>query len=260
MKKTTILDIKSLKNSAKIVCLTAYTAPMAKILDQHVDILLVGDSLGMVVYGFDSTLPVTTKMMENHGAAVVRGSEKALTVVDLPFGSYQKSKEQAFKTAAKMMQRTGCDAVKLEGGSEMAETIAFLTSRGIPVMAHIGLQPQSVNALGGYKAVREEEKLLQDAKAVEEAGAFATVIEGTQESIAAKITAQTTLPTIGIGASLACDGQVLVTDDLLGLFADFTPKFVEKYATLNATISDAIKTFAADVRAEKFPTEKHCFK
>ena len=260
MKKITVPNIKDFKGKKKIVCLTAYSAPMAKIIDPHVDIILVGDSLGMVVYGFDSTLPVTTNMMINHGAAVVRGATNALVVVDLPFGSYQKSKEQAFKTAVKVMQKTGCDAVKLEGGLEMAETIAFLNCRGIPVMAHIGLQPQSVNTLGGYSAVREEKKLLEDAKAIEDAGAFAVVAEGTQENIAVKITKQISIPTIGIGASLACDGQVLVTDDLLGLFTDFTPKFVEKYATLGETITNAIKSFSEDVRTEKFPQSKHCFK
>ncbi|HYG86089.1 MAG TPA: 3-methyl-2-oxobutanoate hydroxymethyltransferase [Azospirillum sp.] len=246
-----------------IVCLTAYTAPMARLLDPHVDLLLVGDSLGMVVYGYDSTLPVTLDLMIAHGAAVVRGSARACVVVDLPFGTYQESPQAAFRTASRVLAETGAQAVKLEGGAEMAETVAFLTTRGVPVMGHVGLLPQSVNALGGYKAVGRDpasaERIRADARAIAEAGAFSLVIEGTVESLARTITEEVAVPTIGIGASPACDGQVLVSDDLLGLFAEFTPKFVRRYARLGEQVSRAAADYAADVKARRFPGEEHCF-
>ncbi len=232
------------KGGTPIVGLTAYTAPIARLLDPEVDFLLVGDSVGMVVYGFASTLPVTVEMMIAHGAAVVRSTARALIVVDLPFGSYQESREQAFRNAARLLAETGCSAVKLEGGSEMADTVRFLTLRGIPVMGHVGLMPQSVN---------------DDAAAIAAAGAFALVIEGTVEPVARAITEAVPVPTIGIGASPMCDGQILVTDDVLGLFAQFKPRFVRRYAELGPLIAAAAKTYAADVRARRFPTSEHCF-
>nr|WP_295835660.1 3-methyl-2-oxobutanoate hydroxymethyltransferase [uncultured Azospirillum sp.] len=255
--------LRARKGGEPIVCLTAYTAPVARLLDPHVDILLVGDSLGMVVYGLDSTLPVTLDMMIAHGAAVVRASERACVVVDLPFGSYQESKEAAFRASARVMAETGAQAVKLEGGQEMAETVAFLTARGIPVMGHVGLTPQSVNTLGGYKAVGRDaeaaERIAADARAIAEAGAFTLVIEGTMEALARRITEEVAIPTIGIGGSPACDGQVLVTDDMLGLFGAFRPKFVKRYANLGETVGEAAATYAAEVRSRAFPGPEHCF-
>jgi 3-methyl-2-oxobutanoate hydroxymethyltransferase len=255
--------LRARKGGEPIVCLTAYTAPVARLLDPHVDILLVGDSLGMVVYGLDSTLPVTLDMMIAHGAAVVRASERACVVVDLPFGSYQESKEAAFRASARVMAETGAQAVKLEGGLEMAETVAFLTARGIPVMGHVGLTPQSVNTLGGYKAVGRDaeaaERIAADARAIAEAGAFTLVIEGTMEALARRITEEVAIPTIGIGGSPACDGQVLVTDDMLGLFGAFRPKFVKRYANLGETVGEAAATYAAEVRSRAFPGPEHCF-
>lgn len=255
--------LRARKGGEPIVCLTAYTAPVARLLDPHVDLLLVGDSLGMVVYGLDSTLPVTLDMMIAHGAAVVRASERACVVVDLPFGSYQESKEAAFRASARVMAETGAQAVKLEGGLEMAETVAFLTARGIPVMGHVGLTPQSVNTLGGYKAVGRDaeaaERIATDARAIAEAGAFTLVIEGTMEPLARRITEEVAIPTIGIGGSPACDGQVLVTDDMLGLFGAFQPKFVKRYANLGETVSEAAAAYAAEVRARAFPGSEHCF-
>jgi len=251
------------KGGAPIVGLTAYTAPVAKLLDPHVDFLLVGDSVGMVVYGFDSTLPVTLDMMTAHGAAVMRASSQALIVVDLPFGSYQASREQAFRAAARIMAETGCAAVKLEGGREMAETVRFLTERGIPVMGHVGLMPQSVNAEGGFKVqgrgLDQAERVMADAAAIAEAGAFSLVIEGTVEPVARAITKAVPIPTIGIGASPACDGQILVTDDVLGLFTQFKPRFVKRYAELAPLIAAAAEAYAADVRARRFPGPEHCF-
>lgn len=257
-KRLTVRDIAARKGCIPIVCLTAYTAPMAKIMDRHVDVILVGDSLGMVVYGFDSTVPVTMDMMIAHGAAVVRSSKNALVVVDMPFGSYQASPQQAFENAARLMKETGCAAVKLEGGADMAETIEFLTQRGIPVMAHIGLQPQSVNAAGGYRVmgrtVEEEKKIFIDAAAVAQAGAFAVVIECTAEAVAAAVTKEIAIPTIGIGASASCDGQILVIDDMLGLSGDAIPKFVKKYADAAILAESAIAVYAEEVRTRKFPS------
>lgn len=251
------------KGGAPIVGLTAYTAPMARLLDPHVDFLLVGDSVGMVVYGFDTTLPVTVDMMIAHGAAVMRGSSQALVVIDLPFGSYQESREFAFRTASRVLIETGCAAVKLEGGAEMAETVRFLTERGIPVMGHVGLMPQSVNAAGGFKVQGRDqpqaERVSADAAAIAKAGAFALVIEGTIEPVARAITEAVPVPTIGIGASPMCDGQILVTDDVLGLFTQFKPRFVRRYAELAPLISAAAQAYAEDVRARRFPGPEHCF-
>jgi 3-methyl-2-oxobutanoate hydroxymethyltransferase len=256
-------ELTARKGGEPIVCLTAYTAPMAQLLDPHVDLLMVGDSLGMVLYGFDSTLPVTMEMMIAHGAAVRRGSQHACIVVDLPFGSYQESTEQAYRNAVRMMQETGCSAVKMEGGRDLAPTVEFLVKRGIPVMGHVGLMPQSVNAQGGYRArgraTDEAAAVMADAIAISEAGAFAIVVEGVMEQLAEAITARIAAPTIGIGASAGCDGQVLVVDDMLGLFSSFKPRFVKRYAELGKTVSEAVQAYAADVRSRRFPGPEHIF-
>jgi 3-methyl-2-oxobutanoate hydroxymethyltransferase len=263
IKRTSTPQIRSRKGAEPLVCLTAYTTPMAQRLDPHVDLLLVGDSLGMVLYGFDSTLPVTLDMMIAHGAAVMRGSEHACVIVDLPFGSYQASAEQAFRAAARVMAETGASGVKLEGGTEMAATVHFLTQRGIPVCGHVGLMPQAVNVAGGFKATgrsdEEAQQVRRDAEAVAAAGAFAVVLEGTFEPVAASITASLPVPTIGIGASPACDGQILVSEDVFGLFSDFTPRFVKRYAELGDQISAAAQVYAQEVRARRFPGMEHCF-
>jgi 3-methyl-2-oxobutanoate hydroxymethyltransferase len=249
------------KGSTPIVGLTAYTAPIANLLDPHVDFLLVGDSVGMVVYGFESTLPVTVEMMIAHGAAVMRSSSRALVVVDI--GSYQEPREQAFRTAARILAETGCAAVKLEGGAEMAETVRFLAERGVAVMGHVGLMPQSVNAAGGFKVQgrdrQQAERVSADAAAIAEAGAFSLVIEGTIEPVARAITETVPVPTIGIGASPMCDGQILVIDDVLGLFTQFKPRFVRRYAELAPLIAAAVEAYAEDVRARRFPGPEHCF-
>lgn len=262
-KRRTAASIQALKGVRPVVSLTAYTAPIAKLLDPHCDLLLVGDSLGMVVYGLDSTVSVTVEMMIAHGQAVMRGSKDACVVVDLPFGSYQESKEQAFRTAARIMKESGASAVKLEGGEEMAETVAFLSSRGIPVMGHIGLMPQLVNATGGYRSLgrseAEAEKIRRDARAIDDAGAFSMVIEGTIEPVAREISEGLKAVTIGIGASAACDGQVLVSDDMLGVFTEFKPRFVKHFANLAPDISAAAAAYADDVKARRFPGEEHTF-
>jgi len=262
-KRITVPQIVARKGGEPIAVLTCYTAPMAGFLDPHIDVLLVGDSLGMVVYGFDSTLRVTLDMMIAHGAAVVRGSSRALVVVDMPFASYQESPAQAYRNAARVLAETGAAAVKLEGGAEMAETIAFLTQRGIPVMGHVGLLPQSFNAQGGYRIQARDERgasrLVHDARAVAEAGAFSMVVEGTAEPAAREITAAVLVPTIGIGASPACDGQVLVTEDMLGLFAAFKPSFVKRYAELGREVEAAAAAYARDVKARRFPGPEHVF-
>ncbi len=263
VKRLTAVDIAARKGASPLVVLTSYTAPMASVLDSHVDILLVGDSLGMVVYGFDSTLPVTLDMMINHGAAVVRGSKRALVVVDMPFGSYQASKEEAFHACARVMAQTGAQAVKLEGGAEMAETIRFLVMRGIPVMGHVGLMPQRVNALGGYRyqgrSDSEAATILHDAQAVEQAGVFSMVMEGVKEEVARHVTGQLRVPTIGIGASPACDGQVLVIDDMLGFNSGYVPGFVKTYAHLAEAVEQAVKTYAEEVRNRTFPSAEYCY-
>jgi len=240
-----------------LVMLTAYTVRMAQLLDPHCDILLVGDSLGQVIYGLPSTLPVTLDMMIAHGAAVVRGSYHSLVIVDMPFGSYEASPEQAFASASRVLAETGCAAVKMEGGAVMAPTIRFLVERGIPVMGHIGLTPQAVNALGGYgargRSQPEQDKIMSDAEAVAGAGAFAMVLEGVIEPLGRAVTDATDIPIIGIGASAACDGQVLVAEDMLGLF-ERTPSFVKRFGTMAESISEAAAAYAADVRSRAFPT------
>ncbi|MBB3607452.1 3-methyl-2-oxobutanoate hydroxymethyltransferase [Rhizobium sp. BK602] len=262
-KRITPSAIEAMKGTRPIVSLTAYTTPIARLLDPHCDLLLVGDSLGMVLYGLESTVGVTMEMMIAHGQAVMRGVESACVIVDLPFGSYQESKEQAFRNAARVLKETGSDGVKLEGGEEMAETVAFLVSRGIPVFGHVGLMPQKVNTTGGYRSLgrsnEEADKIRRDARAITDAGAFALLIEGTVEPLAREITASVDIPTIGIGASPACDGQVLVSDDMLGLFSDFKPRFVKHFAELAPTISQAVEAYAQDVKARRFPGPEHTF-
>ncbi|MBB5698480.1 3-methyl-2-oxobutanoate hydroxymethyltransferase [Sphingomonas yantingensis] len=256
MRRLTVPAIQRRKGGEPIVMLTAYTARMAQLLDAHCDMLLVGDSLGQVIYGLPSTLSVTLDMMIAHGAAVVRGSYHAVVVIDMPFGSYEASPQAAFASAARVMAETGAAAVKLEGGEAMAETVAFLTRRGIPVVGHVGLTPQAVNALGGYgargKSEAEQAKILADAKAIADAGAFALVVEGVVEPLAQAITAAVACPVIGIGASADCDGQVLVTEDMLGLF-DRTARFVKKYDDMAGRISAAVETYADEVRSRAFP-------
>lgn len=255
--------IEAMKGEHPIVSLTAYTTPIARLLDPHCDLLLVGDSLGMVLYGMDSTLSVTLDMMIAHGQAVMRGVEHACVIVDMPFGSYQESKEQAFRNAARIMQETGCDGVKLEGGEEMAETVEFLVKRGIPVFGHVGLMPQQVNTVGGFRSMgrddEEANRIRRDAQTIADAGVFALVIEGTVEPLAREITETLTIPTIGIGASPACDGQILVSDDMFGLFQDFTPRFVKRFAELAPQVSDAAKAYAEEVRERSFPGPEHVF-
>lgn len=255
-------DIRARKGAAPIACLTAYTTPMAQLVDAHCDLVLVGDSVGMVLHGLPSTLGVTMDMMILHGRAVARGVARACLVVDMPFGSYEESPEQAMRNAARLVAETGCQAVKLEGGAHMAATVAFLSRRGIPVMGHVGLTPQSVNALGGYKVQgrgAEGDRIAQDAQALADAGAFAVVLEKLPASLGARITAQIAVPTIGIGAGAGCDGQVLVVDDMLGLFADFRPKFVKRYAELAKDADAAIAAYADEVRARRFPGPEHGF-
>lgn len=260
MKRLTIPAIRKRKTNGvtaqPIVMLTAYTARQAQLLDAHCDLLLVGDSLGQVIYGLPSSVPVTLDMMAAHGAAVVRGSYHAAVIVDMPFGSYEEAPAQAFANASRLLKETGCAGVKLEGGAAMAETVTFLVQRGIPVMGHIGLTPQAVNVLGGYNARgRSEEeatKILDDAKALDDAGAFAIVIEGVVEPIAIEVTSVVSCPTIGIGASAQCDGQVLVTEDMLGMF-DRVPRFVKRYAEISEIISAAASCYAEEVRARSFP-------
>lgn len=257
MKRLTVPAIRTRKGSEPLVMLTAYTVRMAQILDAHCDMLLVGDSLGQVIYGLPSTIPVSLDMMAAHGAAVVRGSYHSVVIIDMPFGSYEGSPQAAFESAARLLKETGAAAVKLEGGAAMAETVAFLSARGIPVMAHVGLTPQAVNQLGGYgargRSDAERARIVADARAVDDAGAFAMVIEGVVEPIAVEITQSVKCPTIGIGASAACDGQVLVTEDMLGLF-ERTPRFVKRYAAMADLVDEAAAAYAAEVRSRAFPT------
>ena len=261
MKRLTVPAIRARKvdgvTGEPLVMLTAYTARQAQLLDAHCDLLLVGDSLGQVIYGLPSTVPVTLEMMANHGAAVVRGSYHSVVVVDMPFGSYEASPQQAFESAAFLMKQTGAAAVKLEGGAAMAPTVAFLNSRGIPVMGHVGLTPQAVNVLGGYgargRSDAEAEKIASDAKALDDAGAFAIVIEGVVEPIAIAATKAVACPTIGIGASAQCDGQVLVTEDMLGMF-ERVPRFVKRYEDIAGVIDRTVAQYAAEVRNRSFPT------
>ena len=250
-------------NNKPIVCITTYTAPMAQIIDPLVDIMLVGDSLGMTIYGFDSTVPVTIDMMIAHGDAVVRNAKHALVVVDMSYGTYEHSKEQALESAKRIMEKTKCAAVKLEGGVELADTIKHLVDNGIPVMGHIGLMPQSVEKMGGFKIQGRDDagakKVMNDALAVEKAGAFSVVIEGTIEPVARDITNALKIPTIGIGASPACDGQVLVLDDVIGTFTAFSPKFAKRFTDVKPVIIEAVTQYATDVKARVFPAESNCF-
>lgn len=264
VRRTTAPQIRARKGGTPVVALTSYHAHTAAIVDRHADVILVGDSLGMVMHGMETTVGVPLDLMVMHGRAVVRGTRRALVVVDMPFGSYEESPSVAFRNAALVMKDTGCGAVKLEGGRRMAETIRFLSERGIPVMAHTGLTPQSVHVMGGFRtqgrgdsdwAPHEE-----DARAVAEAGAFALVLEGMVEPLAARITAQVPIPTIGIGASPACDGQILVLEDMLGLNPNRPPKFVKVYGQLGAQIEEAVASYAEDVRARAFPTEEQLYR
>ena len=249
-------DITARKRGQPIVCLTAYTAPMAAILDGVCDLLLVGDSVGMVLHGLPNTVGVTLEMMILHGQAVMRGSQRAMVVVDMPFGSYEGAKEAAYANAVRLLKETGCQAVKVESGPTVAETIAYLVNRGVPVMGHVGLRPQAVNVDGAFRAKgrteTERARVVAEAEAAADAGAFCVVVEGVAESLAVEITQAIDVPTIGIGASAGCDGQILVTDDMLGLF-EWTPKFVRRYADLKGEIERAARAYADDVRARRFP-------
>ena len=262
LKPITAPDIEARKGGEPIVALTVYHAHTAQLFDPHMDFMLVGDSLGMVVHGLDSTVPVTLEMMIMHSQAVMRGASHALVVVDMPFGSYEESPDQAFRNAARIMKETGCGAIKLEGGARMAETVRFLNGRGIPAMAHIGLTPQAINTMGGFKTQGRERKhwktFEDDAKALAEAGAFAIVLEGMAELLAARITKQIPIPTIGIGASVECDGQILVSEDMLGL-SPRVPKFVKKFGQVGEAIESAAAEYAKQVRARTFPAAEHTY-
>jgi 3-methyl-2-oxobutanoate hydroxymethyltransferase len=262
IKRRTAPEIRGRKGGDTIVALTAYHAHTARIIDPHVDVLLVGDSLGMVMHGYETTVPVPLDLMIMHAQAVVRGSSHALVVVDMPFGSYEESREAAFRNAVRVMKETGCGAIKLEGGVRMADTIRYLSERGIPVMAHIGLTPQFINVLGGFKTQgrkREQWAAIEaDGAAVAEAGAFAVVLEGMAELLAARITRQIPIPTIGIGASAECDGQILVLEDMLGL-SPHPAKFVKEFAQLGTAIEDAVRSYASEVRSRTFPGREHVY-
>jgi 3-methyl-2-oxobutanoate hydroxymethyltransferase len=262
VRRLTAPDIVARKGGEPVVCLTAYTAPMAEIFDEACDLLLVGDSVGMVLHGLPNTIGVTLEMMILHAQAVMRGSRTAMVVVDMPFGSYEAAPEVAFVNACRLMKESGAQAVKVESGPAVPQTIAYLTARGVPVMGHVGLLPQSVLKDGAFRAKgrtpEERAQVLADAKATADAGAFAIVIEGVAEGLAREITAAVAVPTIGIGASPACDGQVLVAEDMLGLF-DWTPKFVRRYGDLRSEIRRAVGQYAADVRARRFPAEAETY-
>ena len=255
-RRITAPELRARKGKEPIVALTAYHAHTARILDPYVDFLLVGDSLGMVMHGLETTVPVTLDMMILQGHAVMRGSQRALIVVDMPFGSYEASPEEAFRNCARVMKETGCGAVKMEGGVRLAETIRFVADRGVPVMGHIGLTPQAINALGSFKALGRDEKdwkpFLDDARAIDQSGAFAVVVEAVAEPLGRKITGHVKIPTIGIGASAACDGQIVVLEDMLGL-SPRVPKFVKKYGDLAGGIEAAVKEYAREVRNREFP-------
>lgn len=263
VKRITVPEIRARKGAQPVVSLTSYHAHTARYIDPYVDLILVGDSLGMVMYGMETTLGVTLDMMIAHGSAVVRGTERALVVVDMPFGTYEESPEVAFRNAVRIIKETGCTAVKMEGGARLAETIRYVVDRGIPVMAHIGLTPQSIQVMGGFKAqgrVKEDWAAIEeDARAVAEAGAFSVVVDGVAEPLAERITKQIPIPTVGIGASPACDGQILVLEDMLGL-SPKPPKFVKEYATMGAAIAGAAEAYAEDVRARAFPGPEHTYK
>ena len=262
IRRLTAPDIRARKGGEPIVCLTSYHAHTARIVDKHCDVILVGDSLGMVMHGLETTVPVTLDMMILQGHAVMRGSRRALVVVDMPFGSYEASKEQAFMNAARVLKETGCGAIKVEGGKRIAETVHFLADRGVPVMAHVGLTPQAINTIGSFRAQGRDEsdwaRIEEDILAVSEAGAFSVVIEAVAEPLARKLTAAVPIPTIGIGASVACDGQILVLEDMLGL-SPRVPKFVKRYGELGPGIDKAIANYAADVRSRAFPGSDHVY-
>ncbi len=262
-KRISIPDLHSMKGPGKIVMLTAYTKPMAQLLDPYCDVLLVGDSLGMVVYGMENTLAVSLDTMIAHTQAVMRGSTRAAVLLDMPFSSYQESPQQAYRNGARALAESGAQGLKLEGGAELVDTVEFLVARGLPVMPHIGLMPQRVNEMGGFKAQGREEdaakKWISIAQRFESAGAFSVLMEGTVEPVARAVANALKVPLIGIGASPACDGQVLVTEDILGLFPDFTPRFAKRYAEIGKLISAAAGQYAADVRAGAFPMPEHCF-
>lgn len=262
VRRLTAPDLRARKGGEPIVSLTAYHAHTARLADKYCDFLLVGDSLGMVMHGLETTVPVTLDMMILQGLAVMRGSQRALVVVDMPFGTYEASKEQAFLSAARVMKETGCGAIKLEGGRRMADTIRFLVERGVPVMGHIGLTPQSINTIGSFRAQGREEKdwgpIEDDARAVADAGAFSMVIEAVAEPLARRITRAVAVPTIGIGASPACDGQILVLEDMLGL-SPRVPKFVRRFGELGPAIERAIAGYAGEVRARTFPGPEHVY-
>jgi 3-methyl-2-oxobutanoate hydroxymethyltransferase len=262
MRRLTAPDIRTRKGGEPIVCLTSYHAHTARIVDAHCDVILVGDSLGMVMHGLETTVPVTLEMMILQGHAVMRGSKRALVVVDMPFGSYETSKEQAFTNAARVMKETGCGAIKVEGGKRMAETIAFLAERGVPVMGHVGLTPQAINTIGSFRAQGRDEtdwaRIEKDAIAVSQAGAFSVVFEAVAEPLARKLTSAVPIPTIGIGASPACDGQILVLEDMLGL-SPRVPKFVKRYGTLGPGIEKAVADYASEVRSRAFPGPEHVY-
>jgi 3-methyl-2-oxobutanoate hydroxymethyltransferase len=262
IRRLTAPDIMARKGGEPIVALTSYHAHTARLVDRHCDVILVGDSLGMVMHGFETTVPVTLDMMILQGHAVMRGSKRALVVVDMPFGSYEASKEQAFMSAARVMKETGCGAIKVEGGTRLAETIAFLTARGVPVMAHVGLTPQAINTIGSFRAQGRDEAdwgpIEADAKAVAQAGAFSVVVEAVAEPLGRRITGQVSIPTIGIGAGAACDGQILVLEDMLGL-SPRVPKFVKRYTELGPSIDAAVKAYADEVRGRAFPGPEHAY-
>ena len=262
MQRNSAKDIMNLKGKRPIVCLTAYTAPIARALDEHVDLLLVGDSLGMVLYDYENTLSVTLPQMVEHAKSVVNASSSSCIVVDLPFGTYEESKEKAFSNSSDIMKETNCNAIKLEGGQNMYETVKFLTERSIPVMGHIGLQPQRVLIEGGYKVKGKSKfewnKFIEDALSLEEAGAFSIVLEGMTEPLAAEITSKVKIPTVGIGASPKCDGQILVTEDMLGL-TNIAPKFVKKYINIEEIIKKAADQYSSEVKKREFPSESHTY-
>jgi 3-methyl-2-oxobutanoate hydroxymethyltransferase len=262
IRRLTAPDIRARKGGDPIVCLTSYHAHTARLVDAYCDVILVGDSLGMVMHGLETTVPVTLDMMILQALAVMRGSRRALVVVDMPFGSYEGSKEQAFAAAARVLKETGCGAIKLEGGRRMAETIAFLVERGVPVMGHVGLTPQAINTIGSFRAQGRDESdwapIEADARAVARAGAFAVVLEAIAEPLGRRITEEVAIPTIGIGASVACDGQILVLEDMLGL-SPWVPKFVKRFGDLGPSIERAIKAYAEEVRARKFPGPENTY-
>jgi len=262
IRRVTAPDILARKGGEPIVCLTSYHAHTARLVDKYCDVILVGDSLGMVMHGMETTVPVTLDMMILQGHAVMRGSQRALVVVDMPFGSYEESKEQAFMNAARVLKETSCGAIKVEGGKRMAETIRFLAERGVPVMAHVGLTPQAINTIGSFRAQGRDEadwaRIEEDTIAVAQAGAFSVVIEAVAEPLARKLTSAVAIPTIGIGASAVCDGQILVLEDMLGL-SPRIPKFVKRYGTLGPGIEKAISDYASEVRGRTFPGPEHVY-